>query len=347
MKEKEWNHGEISELCRSLSLLLHAGIGLGDGLFLMAEEADGERKALLEEMGRKSDLGVVLSQAMDESERFPVYVTGMVKVGESTGRLEEALLALAGYYDGQEKMNRQIKSALTYPSILMLMMITVIGVLLVKVLPVFDEVYASLGGSLTGVAGGLLMLGQMLEAAMPLICMLLAVIAVGLLMFAKNSDFRKKVLDWWRKKYGDKGISRMINDAHFAQALAMGLKSGLPIEEAVQLAGDLLKEVPGAAARCSECANGLMCGENIADVLKKTNVLPASACRMLELGIRGGSGDTVMDEIANRLSEEAGYAIEQKVAQVEPAMVMTASVLVGFILLSVMLPLMNIMTAIG
>lgn len=345
--EYKLTNGEISEFCRSLSLLIHSGIGLGDGLFLMAEEESGEKKAMIEKMGQNADLGMVLSQSMKESGTFPVYVTGMVNVGETSGRLEEALLALAGYYEEQERMSRQIKNALTYPSILLAMMVAVIGVLLVKVLPVFDDVYASLGGRLTGVAGGFLKIGQVIGAAMPLICLLLAAAAVGVLVFSKNSAFRKYVLDRWQAKYGDQGVSRMINDAHFAQALAMGLRSGLPIEEAVQLAGDVMRDVPGAAARCSLCVEGLVRGESLSDVLKRSEILPASACRMLELGIRGGNGDTVMDEIAARLSEEASYALEQKAAKVEPAMVMTASVLVGFILLAVMLPLMNIMTAIG
>ena len=345
--EDKLTNGEISEFCRRLALLIHAGIRLGDGLFLMAEEESGDKKAVLETMGRNADLGMVLSQSMKETGKFPVYVTGMVNVGETSGRLEEALLALAGYYEEQERMNRQIKSVLTYPSILMVMMVAVIGVLLVKVLPVFDDVYASLGGQLTGVAGGLLKFGQMIGAAMPLICLVLAAAAAACLMFSRNLTFRKTVLDHWQAKYGDQGVSRMINDAHFAQALAMGLKSGLPIEEAVQLAGEVMRDVPGAAARCSVCVEGLMHGESLSDVLKRSEILPPSSCRLLELGIRGGNGDAVMDEIAAKLSEEAGYALQQKVARIEPAMVMTASVLVGFILLSVMLPLMHIMTAIG
>ena len=78
-----------------------------------------------------------------------------------------------------------------------------------------------------------------------------------------------------------------------------------------------------------------------------TGLLPAAACRLLTLGMRGGSGDEVMEEIARRLSDEAQLALESKVGKVEPALVLVTSVLVGAILLAVMLPLMNIMTTIG
>ena len=340
-------NGEIGEICKSLALLLHAGIRLGDGLFLMAEEADGEQKELFVTMGQHADLGMSLSQAMEGVGQFPAYVTGMVKVGENSGRLEEALEALAGYYEEQERMNRQIRTALLYPAILMGMMVAVIGVLLVKVLPVFDEVYQTLGGKLTGMAGSLLHMGQILSRIMPFLWILIGLLAAVTVLFAVNGTFRGSILTWWQKHYGDQGVSRKINDAHFAQALAMGLKSGLPLEDAVSQAGELLKEVPEAAARCSACVEGLTSGESLSDVLKNSGILPPSACRMLELGIRGGSGDAVMEELAAKLSEDADAALEQKVALVEPVMVIGASVLVGVILLSVMLPLMHIMSAIG
>ena len=127
----------------------------------------------------------------------------------------------------------------------------------------------------------------------------------------------------------------------------MGLKSGLPMEEAVRLAGYLMQDVPAAAKRYKACEEALSGGEELTKALKQTEALPASACRMLELGVRGGSGDAVMEEIADRLSEEAAQALEHRTAQVEPVMVLGASLLVGIILLSVMLPLMNIMSAIG
>ena len=228
------SHSEIAELCRGLALLLHAGSGLGDGLFLLAEEEKGELHTLLTQMGQQMDSGAFLSTAMTETSAFPPYVVGMVKVGERTGRMEEALNALVGYYEERERMDRQVRNALTYPSILLLLMLVVVAVLLIRVLPIFDEVYASLGSRLTGIAGGLLRLGQVLEGAMPLLCGLLAAVVVLLLLFSGNEHFRQWVLTFWRTKQGDKGVSKKLNDARFAQALSMGLRSGLPVEEAVE-----------------------------------------------------------------------------------------------------------------
>ena len=88
-------------------------------------------------------------------------------------------------------------------------------------------------------------------------------------------------------------------------------------------------------------------GEELSRALEGSGVLPAKHCRLLAMGLRGGSGDTAMEEISRRLSDEANEALERKVAQVEPTLVLVTSLLVGAILLSVMLPLMNIMSAIG
>lgn len=347
MKENYLSHMEIAQLCRELALLLHAGVALGDGLHLLAEEESSALRTLARSMGQRMDDGVSLSSAMEETSRFPAYVTGMVRVGEQTGRGEEALNALADYYEERQRMEHQLRNALVYPAVLLILMLVVIAILLIRVLPIFDEVYASLGSRLTGVAGGLLRAGQLLEAAMPLLCVLLGLAALLAMLFAVHAGFRQRALRFWRNRWGNRGISKKLNDARFARALSMGLCSGLSADEAVVLSAGLLQDMPGAMAACEDCAQRLEAGDALPKALKESGVLPPAACRMLEMGFRSGSGDRVMSEIAQRLAEDAGEAVERRLAQVEPAMVLGASLLVGAILLSVMLPLMHIMTAIG
>lgn len=92
---------------------------------------------------------------------------------------------------------------------------------------------------------------------------------------------------------------------------------------------------------------GLDEGTPLAQAMSQSGVLPRAQCRLLELGLRSGSGDSAMEQIARQLSEESEMALEETVGRVEPTLVVITSVLVGLILLSVMLPLMHIMTAIG
>lgn len=348
MRTKELSNLEIADLCRELALLIHAGVGIGDGLALLCEEEqEPVYKGMLSEMAQDVDAGAFLSQAMERTGRFPTIVTGLLHVGETAGNLEEALNALAKYHESREKMKRQLVSSLTYPAILLVLMLVVIIVLLSQVLPVFNEIYQSLGGQLTGVAGGLLLLGQLLRRAIPVLCVLLAVALAFGGLFWLHGGFRGKVMSVWNARWGDRGIARKWNNARFAQALAMGFHSGLPLEEAADMAGKLLKDNPGAAKRCETCCQMLTQGEDLSHALAVTELMSPSACRLLTLGVRSGSGDSVLEEISRRMQDEAQQALETAVSKVEPALVLVTSALVGVILLSVMLPLMNIMTAIG
>ena len=348
MRSFELSNLETADICRELALLLHSGVTAGDGLYLMAEEEKAPLlHGILEKMASALDSGSYLHQAFQQTGCFPVYMTGLLRVGEEVGRTEETLNALAAYYENRDRMQRQIVSSLTYPAILLLLMLVVIIVLLSRVLPVFNEIYMSLGGRLSGIAGGLLLLGQMLSRSMPLLCGLLAVtlaVAAGLYL---HRGFRSSVAGFWRKRWGDKGISRKMNNARFAQALSLGFSSGMVLEDAVDMAAELLQDCPTAATRCSRCRNQLLEGTELAEALGSNGLLSPSACRLLTLGMRSGSGDSIMEEIARRMQEEAQQALDAAVGKVEPALVLVTSGLVGVILLSVMLPLMKIMSAIG
>ncbi len=341
--KRKLSNDEIASLCLELSLLLHAGVGTGDALSLLAQEE--EHRGMLSTMAEQVDGGKTLSTALRESGVFPVYVCGLVEVGERTGRTEEALAALSRYYEERVRIGRRVRSALLYPAVMLALMLVVIGVLLVKVLPIFDDVYASLGGRLTGVAAGLLNLGRWIEGAMPVLYLILAGLVLVVLVFGLVGPLRRGVVSLWQKTRGDRGVSRKLNNARLAQALAMGMASGLPVEEAVSLSANLMEGK--ARKRCQECGQRLEKGESLGAALRLSGLLPPRQSRLLELGQHSGAGDASMEKIARDLGEEGEAALDALVGRVEPALVLVCSVLVGLILLSVMLPLMHIMSAIG
>lgn len=345
---RQLNYLEVASFCQELAWLIHSGVSVGDGLHLLAEdEREAEWKKCIDTMAEQADEGLPLSEIIKNAVCFPVYVQGIISVGETTGHLEESLHALTRYYQSREQLNNRVRGALLYPSILLLLMLLVIVILLTQVLPVFQSVFSSLGGELNGLAGGLLTLGLWMNRIMPVLLVCIAVAAAVIVCFSVSSGFREKVLSFWRKKAGDKGIMRKMNDAGFAQAISMGLSSGLPLEETMELAADVLDDVPKAKERCLKCKEELQSGIPLAEALKEADVFPPAMCRLLSLGLQSGNGDTVMAEIAERLSEEADAELTSKVEKLEPTLVLITSVLVGIILLSVMLPLMNIMETIG
>lgn len=348
MKQLSFTNMDISDFCRQLALLIQAGVNLSDGLVLLSEEETNPVSiSFLKDLAAQIDQGSYFYSVLESSGCFPVHMTGLIKVGEEVGRLEETLFSLSRYYEEREYTKQHIKNALTYPILLFIMMASVIIVLLSQVLPVFENVYASLGGSLNGLAKSLLSLGGFFNRIMPFLMILLIGILFCLFLIAFVPGLQNRLSSFWFRHYGDKGISRKINDAHFAQALSMALSSGMPFEDAILLASTILKDCPDAARRCHACLASLDSGEDFSNALKSSGMLPASYCRMLTLGVRAGTGDRVMEDIARRLSEEAANALASRLSVIEPALVIVTSLLVGMILFSVMLPLMNIMKTIG
>jgi len=346
MKQLTLSESAISELCRSLSLQLHAGIPIADGLYLLAQEQTGPSQALTRQLAETVDYGTPLHTAMEQSGAFPRHAIGLIEVGARAGRLEEALDALSAFYQHRVALRWQLRSAVAYPLMLLCLMLAVIGVLLVRVLPVFDEVYAALGTGLTGLAAGLLHVGQLLKAALPVLFVLLCVILLAAALLVFSSRLRSRVTRFLNARFGDRGVSRQFNNAHFAQAMAMALRSGFSAEEAVSLGAGLLEDTP-ATARIGECQRLLAEGVDLNEALTAAQLLRPKDGRLLALGIRGGSADRVMDDIAAELSEEADRALDRLISRVEPSLVLTGCCLVGLILLCVMLPLFDIMSLIG
>ena len=126
----------------------------------------------------------------------------------------------------------------------------------------------------------------------------------------------------------------------------MALRSGLRPEAGIQLGAELLKGTP-AEQRAKQCYNALQNGVSLNEALAQAQLLQPKHSRLLALGQRSGSGDRVMENLAEELADEAERSLERIVSRTEPAMVLCASALVGVILLAVMLPLLDIMSAIG
>ena len=345
MKQVKLTNEEIGSLCMALAHLLHAGIATGDALTLLREdEQDPACRDILTHMAELTDNGAPLTTAFREAGCFPAYVCTLLSVGEQVGKTEETLISLARYYEDREQMNRRLRAAMLYPAILLSVLLAVVVILLVWVLPVFNDVYAQLGSRLTGIAGGLLALGSTLRKFLPVLCAVLALTAV----IAAIRPLRAQFLKVWRDHFGDRGVFNAINNARFIQALTMALGSGMTAQEAVDMATALSEgEAIAFQKRCETCLTRLDVGDSLSQALRAACFLSPADCRLLDAGSRSGRNEQVMADISGRLAVQSEEALERTVGKIEPAMVAVACVLIGTVLLSVMLPLMHIMTAIG
>lgn len=341
MKYKKLSTSYISSFCMELYLIMQAGIPLPEGMEMLSQsESDGDIRQMLTGVTDTLVGGEPLYIALEGAQSFPRYMVDMIRVGEETGNLDRGLKGLATYYDRQEQLENSVRRAVLYPAILLTMLMLVLGVLIAEVLPMFNDVYAQLGGTLTGLGGAILDLGALLHAhwAGAIVVAVVVVAVVVLVAIRGRRDGRRVLLS--------KRLGLAVATAKLASALAMALQSGLDTDRAIELA-ETLTQHPALRQKVSQCRHHMEEGENLATALCSEGVFSPLYCRMLEVGNRTGAMDEVMEDIARRSDTSAQDAVERYVGSVEPTLVMVMSVLVGVVLLSVMIPLANIMTALG
>ena len=175
---------ELSSFCGQMGMLLHSGISTTEGLHILCDESktDTDRE-ILTPLIRSVEENGSLSQALEEVGCFPASMNAYVKTGEETGCLDEIMNSLSEHYKQEQEISQQIRSAVTYPLIMLGMMAVVILVLLVKVLPVFQQVFQQMGLEMNGVSRGLLNAGNVISHYSA-VFLILAAVLIGFTLFS-------------------------------------------------------------------------------------------------------------------------------------------------------------------
>ena len=344
--KKTLSSAYISGFCYELSLILKAGIPLADGISLIAEnERDQRAKASLAAVCGRLERGERFYTAASAAGIFPKYMLDMADIGEKTGKLEAVMLALSGYYDRRESISRTVRNAVVYPAILLVMMLFVVIVLATKVMPIFADVFAQLGGSMSPLAVSILRFGEGLSRHWVIPTAVLAGLVVLCLILSRISAVRTAVREKLASLTFSFHLGKTVASAQFASAMAMTMAGGLDMEESLEMAERVTANA-GMRAEIRRCRALCREGESFGDAVTKSGVLSPLNAQMLSVGIRTGNGDTVMEEIARRCEQEVAEETEAVLSRVEPAIVILMTLLVAAILMSVMIPLMSIMSTI-
>lgn len=334
--------------CRELHQLVRTGIPLAEGLTMLREdETDPDTRSWLEALCRSTEEGLPLASALRETGAFPAYMTDMVSLAEETGRLEDVLLSLQRHYDRQLRMAADIRGAVAVPVTLFAVMVAVVILLVTQVLPVFDRVFAQLGVRMGAVATGMMNAGAVLAKAGTGIAVVLVVIAAAALVIALVPALREKFTGWFRRSFGGRGILGQMAAARFASSMSMAVASGLSMEESVSLSAKLCGGAKEIDEKTEQCRKEIEEGGSPADALAGSGLFSSRDCRLLKLAEQTGSLPDTLEDLAQRQEEESLRRIDRTVGAVEPAIVVITSALAGVILLSVMLPLMGLLSTIG
>lgn len=344
---KALTNSELISFCRQSSLLLRSGISAMEGLYLMAEDTpEEEGREILSSLTEKLERSGSLSGALEASGLFPSYMCAMAQIGEQTGRLDDVMEALAGHYEREERLSKNIRGAVTYPLAMIGMMLIVILILLVKVMPIFQQVFSMLGMEMSGVSGALLEFSYALRNYSA--AFLLAALAVSAVFFCLfyTGKGQRKLLAFSRRFFLTRHLAERIACSRFADGMSLCLSSGLDLEQSLEMTARLI-EHPEVSRRIETLRQDTAAGSSFADAVSAAGIFPGTYARMLSIGSRAGASDEVMRQIAVRFAEEVEDRLDGIVAKLEPTLVAVLSIAVGMILLSVMLPLLGIMSSMG
>ena len=321
-KSRQWKPyscSELSAFCLQVSLLLEAAVPLDEGFSIMAEDAaDEKERQMLLYMSEGAELGDPCFKIFKDTGVFPDYVIRMAKLGQETGTLDQMMKSLSDYYEKEDRLIKTLKNAVRYPAMMILMLLVVLFVLFVKVMPIFSKVYEQLGAEMSPVAQSAIRLGGTFSGAALVLSAVIAVVMAGAHAIAKR---------------------------RFTSVLSLTLRSGLEFEKGLELAGELA-ENDRIAEQVKKCEEKLELGESYYEALKETGMFSGFYIQMIKVGTRSGHLDSVMEEISNDYEEIADTAIDNMIARFEPTIVAVLAVSVGLVLLSVMLPLAGVLSAI-
>ena len=348
MKQRTLTNSYLSMFAAELAMLLEAGLTVNESLLIIKDDKSGkDEQQLLSVLLEALDQNATLSEALKSAGVFPRYMVHMVEIGEKTGRLVESLGALSEYYNRQERFRASIRSSVLYPSILLIMMIIVVLVLIVRVLPIFNDMFSRLGTQMSPLALHLMQFGTWIGGAAVVIAAVLAVIFLMIFITWLFPSIRLALKGAFLNKWGSRGVFGQIATSRFVSAMTLALASGLDLGDAVDNAASISGGNRAVDLKHDKCRKLLESGGSLADAMHQAGIINRHDSKMLSIGARSGKTEHAMAEVAKRNEQRLHDRLHSIVGKVEPTLVMISSIIIGVILLSVMLPLMGIMTAIG
>lgn len=338
------NNRELFQFCEQFSIILRSGMSAIEGLAILNDDSQTERgKEILTFLYKDMEESGSLAHAMEQSGAFPASAAAYVRTGEETGCLDEVMKGLSAFYAKEIQITDQIQSAVAYPLIMLGMMTAVIVILLVKILPVFRQVFRQLGLEMSGISGALLGIGKTLSRYSTAFLVLLAAM-IGFILFLvlhpKGQELIRKIVCRFP---GMKEIPVNLDYSRLCQCISLGIRSGLSPELCVELAGAVVTQTE-IREKLASIQKQLAEGYGFTEAITESGLFKAMELRLISLGFQAGASDEVMEKLAEQYEEKSTDSVSHIVSILEPTIVIVLSILVGLVLLSVMMPLLGLLS---
>lgn len=346
-KNRLLSDAEIASFCRQTAMIIKAGITPAEGMEILKHDTlNQEGKELLEQISLSCKRGNPFFQALSDTGLFPDYVIRLLALGEESGNTDNVLISLAEYYEREEDIAESIRSAVTYPLIMISMMFFVILVLIVKVLPIFQQVFVQLGTQMSPLALSLLSLGNTLSRYSLVITLIFFLLIAAAFALYKVPAWRAKLTRFLTRFPLTSSFYEKVAASRFASGMYLAFSSGMDTYKSIDMIAEIV-ENDNMYVKIESCKKALEKDSDLPEALAESKIFSNLYSRMVSVGFRSGSIDLVMKQIADNYDEEARKQLNHIISIIEPTLVIILSLIVGLILMSVLLPLMGIMSSIG
>jgi type IV pilus assembly protein PilC len=330
---------------RQFATMISSGLAVLRALYVLEEQTQNPRfKTIIKLVRDDVEAGSTLSDSMARHPAaFDRLYVSMVRAGETSGALDQTLLRLATQLEKQDSLKRTIKSAMTYPVLIAVFAIMVMIGMLLFIIPIFAKMYDDLGGQLPSLTRLMMGLSNGLKGYWFIIFPV-----IGLLVWAivrlKKTEQGRAVWDKAKLKLPMKvgPIVQKLAVARFTRTFATLVGAGVPILQAIEITGKTSGNVVIEEAMV-DVKESVRSGEPIARPLSRVPVFPAMVTHMISIGEETGALDAMLNKIADFYEDEVDAAVKSLTSIIEPIMMMFIGGLVGLIVISMYLPMFNMM----
>jgi type IV pilus assembly protein PilC len=334
---------QIAVFCRQFATMVNSGLPILRALSILSDQTESKELAkVLFAVRAGVENGSSLSAAMAEHPKaFNNLFISMVKAGETGGVLDDVLLSLADQIEREVELRRQIKSAMTYPIVVVALVTLILAAMLLFVVPQFETIYSSLGGTLPLPTRMLLRVSRAVRSYWYVV-LLGAVVASFLFRRYKKTDAGRARVDAVKIRIPIFGpLFHKVALARFASTLGMLLRSGVPILQALDNVNETVNNrVIGDAV--DDVKTSVREGESIAKPLGRHKAFPPMVVQMMAVGEETGAVDTMLDKVAEFYNSEVTATVEAMTSLIEPLLIAVIGGAVGAAVIALYMPMFNV-----
>jgi type IV pilus assembly protein PilC len=346
-RKKKVKLKNLAVFSRQFATMIDAGLTMLRGLTILADQSDNpELRRILREVKQDVEAGNSLSAAFAKHDVFPPLMVNMTKAGEAGGFLDVTMRQIADNYEAEVKLRGKIKAALTYPVVVFILAILMCIGMLVFIVPVFEGMFADLGGELPLPTKVLVFLSGAMKFMLPIFGVLGVVFLILWRKFGKTERVRN-VVDPLKLKlpvFGD--LFAKLALARFARNLGTLLSSGVPILQSLEIVSETTGSIVISRA-LKEVQESVRRGETVAGPLAQHAVFPPMVVQMIASGEESGAIDKMLQKIAQFYDEEVEATTEALTALIEPLMIAFLGGIVGSMIIALYMPIFKVFELIG